>query len=69
MSSLDIFRVRLVWLASRTTYEAMYYYRAQKYGLNPFQALYGDKATDWLGAVARIAMEATRRIAESGAKP
>jgi DNA-binding MltR family transcriptional regulator len=62
---LQIFRIRLVWLACRTSYEARYFYRTQKERLDPYRTLYLDHGTKWLTQVSGIAFSATERIANS----
>lgn len=54
------FRIRLVWILSRLTYEAAFYYRARKAQLEAGSALYGANQPKALSEIAGLAVEATR---------
>ena len=56
------FRIRLIWLMGRLSYEASLYHGAKLGGLDPFQALYANGGTAWLSEVSHICMTATRSI-------
>lgn len=56
------FRIRLVWLMGRLSYEASLYHAAKLGGLDPFQALYANGGTAWLSQVSQTCMAATRTI-------
>ncbi len=65
VSSLDsasAFRVRLVWIVGRLTYEAAAYQRAKRARLEPARALYLDEGTSWLADVATECMTTTTKI-------
>lgn len=62
LDSQSAFRVRLIWLMGRVTYEASLYHAAKLGGLDPFRALYADGGTAWLAQVSRTCMEATRDV-------
>jgi hypothetical protein len=53
------FRIRLVWILSRLTYEAAFYHRARKAQLEPSSALYGVNQPKALSEIAGLAVEAT----------
>lgn len=57
------FRVRLVWLLGRLTYEVLAYHRAKQARLSPMRALYEDGGTEWLRQVSAVCMTAARSIA------
>lgn len=52
------FRIRLIWIVGRVTYEVHAYHRAKKAQLDPYRALYEEK-TKWLSEVARVCGEAS----------
>jgi hypothetical protein len=54
------FRIRLIWLLGRLTYEAAAYHRAKQARLSPHRALYESGGTAWLRKVAGVCMDATR---------
>nr|WP_306264663.1 hypothetical protein [Pararhizobium sp. IMCC3301] len=60
-------RLRLVWIVSRLAYEAHAYHRCKEANLNPSKALYGDPAPDWLRSVAKISLDASKRIMDASA--
>lgn len=60
LGSEAAFRVRVIWLAGRLTYEEAVYGRAKKARLDPGRALYEDGGTPWLREISRICMRATR---------
>lgn len=59
---VSAFRVRLIWLMGRLTYEATLHHPATLGGLNPFRALYADGGTAWLVQVSKICMDETRTV-------
>lgn len=59
------FRIRLIWLMGRLSYEASLYHAAKLGGLNPFRALYADGGTPWLSQVSKTCMEGTRAVISS----
>ena len=56
------FRIRLIWLMGRLTYEASLYHPAKVGGLKPYRALYADGGTAWLKQVSKICMAETRAV-------
>lgn len=56
------FRVRLVWLLGRLTYEVAAYHKAKTARLSPMRALYDDGGTDWLRQVSTVCMAAAREV-------
>jgi len=62
LEPLLVFRIRLIWILARLTYEAGCYARAKKRRLNPVQALYGQHHPKRLADIANIAGEESRRI-------
>jgi hypothetical protein len=56
------FRIRLIWLMGRLSYEASLYHPAKLGGLNPHQALYADGGTEWLTQVSKICMAETHTV-------
>lgn len=62
LSAEKIFRVRLIWLAGRLTYEAAAYHRAKAARLSPYRALYEDGGTTWLNAISGICTRATQHM-------
>lgn len=67
LDELGRLRLRLVWIVCRLAYEAHAYHRCKEANLNPLNALYGSPATNWLRSVARISLDASKRILEAGA--
>jgi hypothetical protein len=57
-----VFRVRLIWLVMRITYETMFFYEAKKKNLNPVRTLYGKNAPKFLGNISANAIEITLEI-------
>ncbi len=57
-----VFRLRLIWLAGRLTYEAAAYQRAKDARLSPIRALYEDGGTAWLTSVSQVCMTATKQL-------
>jgi hypothetical protein len=62
LEPLCSFRVRVVWLVSRLTYEAPLYARARGLGLQPAKALFGPNCPKRLGEISRIAMTTCREV-------
>jgi hypothetical protein len=58
------FRIRLVWIVGRLVYEAAAYNRAKRARLCPARVLYGKLHPKWLGAVTKLILQATRKIAK-----
>lgn len=63
MQSIDRFRVRVVWMLGRLTYETRLWVPALKAGIAPEEALYGPNAPVMLRAIAAISVNATKAIA------
>lgn len=63
--TVSAFRVRLIWLMGRLTYEASLYHSAKLGGLNPYRALYADGGTAWLTQVSMICMAETRTVIQN----
>lgn len=63
MQTMDRFRVRVIWMLGRLTYEARLWVPALKAGIAPHQALYGPNAPVMLRAIAAISVKATKTIA------
>lgn len=61
---LVAFRIRLIWIAARLTYEVAAFHRAKSVRLRPTQVLYGKPTPKWLRDVARLALDATKDAAE-----
>lgn len=57
-----VFRLRLIWLAGRLTYESVAYHRAKEARLSPVRALYENGGTTWLTAVSKVCMSATKQL-------
>lgn len=62
LNAEQIFRVRLIWLVGRLTYEAAAYHRAKAARLSTYRALYEDGGTTWLKAISNICIGATQRM-------
>lgn len=58
----SIFRIRLIWIVGRLTYEVKAYHRAKSAHLSPIRALYESGGTSWLKSVATVCLEETRAI-------
>ncbi|MBW8859126.1 MAG: hypothetical protein JF570_05185 [Caulobacter sp.] len=56
------FRIRLIWLMGRLSYEASLYHPAKVGGLKPYQALYANGGAAWLAQVPKICMAETRTV-------
>lgn len=56
-------RIRTAWLLTRVSYEALWYWKAKKAGLNPTSVLYGPNHPKLLGKVSIPATDLTRRLA------
>ncbi|MCI3131494.1 hypothetical protein [Phenylobacterium aquaticum] len=56
------FRIRLIWLMGRLTYEGSLYHPAKVGGLKPFRALYANGGTAWLAQMSNICMAKTRVV-------
>ncbi|WP_027683940.1 hypothetical protein [Rhizobium leguminosarum] len=67
LDELGRLRLRLVWIVCRLAYEAHAYHRCKEANLNPSKALYGSPATAWLRSVARISLDASKRIIAASA--
>ena len=63
MCAVDRFRVRVVWMLGRLTYETRLWVPAVKAGIEPEEALYGPNAPVMLRAIAEISVNATKEIA------
>lgn len=63
MQPSDRFRVRVVWMLGRLTYETRLWVPALKTGIAPEEALYGPNAPVMLRSIAAISVNATRGIA------
>lgn len=63
MQHLDRFRVRVIWMLGRLTYETRLWVPALKAGISPEEALYGPNAPVMLRAIAKISVESTKAIA------
>jgi hypothetical protein len=57
------FKVRVIWLLGRLTYEARLWVPATKAGVPPEQALYGSNVPVMLRAIASTSVQVTRTIA------
>ena len=64
LDSSSAFRVRLIWLVGRLTYEATAYHRAKAARLSPFRALYEDGGSAWLQQISTVCMDATLVLVE-----
>ena len=62
LQPIQRFRVRVVWMLGRITYEARLWVPAVKAGIAPIQALYGPNAPVMLREVAAISVRSTRVI-------
>jgi hypothetical protein len=58
----DRFRIRVVWILARLTYEARMWVPAMQAGVKPHEALYGATAPAMLQAISAISLAATREI-------
>jgi hypothetical protein len=58
-----VFRVRLIWLLGRLTYEVAAYHKAKQARLSPSRALYEDGGTAWLREVSGVCMATARSVA------
>ncbi|UVO49249.1 hypothetical protein M0208_01465 [Sphingomonas sp. SUN019] len=58
-----VFRIRLIWLVGRLTYEVAAYHKAKAVRLSPIRALYENGGTAWLREVSGVCMAAARSIA------
>ncbi|MCZ8147251.1 MAG: hypothetical protein O9325_05270 [Roseomonas sp.] len=58
----DVFRIRLIGILGRLTYEASAYHRAKEARLSPHRALYGAR-TRWLSDIAAVCVDEMRAIA------
>lgn len=63
MQPIDRFRVRVVWMLGRLTYETRLWVPALKAGIAPDEVLYGPNAPVMLRAIAAISVNATKDIA------
>ena len=64
LEPLKAFRVRLLWLTTRLTYEAAYYPRAKRQRLHPQSALFGPNQPKRLSTVSGLALEASKKVIE-----
>lgn len=63
MSPVDRFRVRIIWMLGRLTYETRLWVPALNAGITPNDALYGPNQPVMLRAIAAISLNATKAIA------
>jgi hypothetical protein len=63
LSDLGKVRLRLIWIAARTTYESKYYYKAIKRTLDPVLTLYTDNKPNLLEKIAHVAWHSSHRLA------
>jgi DNA-binding MltR family transcriptional regulator len=63
LSDLGKLRLRLIWIAARTTYESKYYHRAVKQRLDPIRTLYTKTPPKLLGQITQVAWESSQRLA------
>lgn len=63
MQPLDRFRVRVIWMLGRLTYETRLWVPALKAGIAPEEALYGPNAPLMLRAIAAISVASTKMVA------
>ena len=61
---LKAFRVRLIWLTARFTYEVTYYPRAKRCRLLPVSALFGPNHPNRLSKVSDLALKASKKVIE-----
>jgi len=59
------FRVRILWVMGRLTYETRWWVPAVKAKLDPVTALYGSSKPSLLGKVADVCVEATKEVCAS----
>lgn len=59
------FRVRILWVMGRLTYETRWWVPAVKAKLDPVKALYGSSKLSLLGKVADVCVEATKEVCAS----
>jgi len=62
LSPIDRFRVRIVWMLGRLTYETCLWVPAVNAGIKPSDALYGPNRPVMLRAISAIALNATKTI-------
>jgi hypothetical protein len=58
------FRARLIWLVARLFYETNVYQRAKVVGINPSEALYGERRPKLHGQITDVYLAAHRRLLE-----
>lgn len=63
------FRIRLIWLMGRLTYEAKLYHPAKAASLSPYRTLYADGGTAWLSQASATCMTATRIVIKNMPSP
>lgn len=63
MRPQERFRVRVIWMLGRLTYETRLWVPALKAGIAPGEALYGPNAPVMLRTIAAISIEFTKKIA------
>jgi len=63
MAPIDRFRVRIIWILGRLTYEACLWVPAQNAGIVPVSVLYGANPPLMLRKIAAISVGATKTIA------
>ncbi|QIY79548.1 hypothetical protein [Chromobacterium violaceum] len=63
MQPLDRFRIRVIWMLGRLTYESRLWVPALKAGIAPDEGLYGPNSPVMLRAIAAISVGSTKVIA------
>jgi hypothetical protein len=66
MSSTDRFRVRIIWMLGRLTYEARLWVPALNAGITPGEALYGPNQPEMLRGIVEVSVNATKSIIRAG---
>lgn len=62
MSHSDRFRVRIIWMLGRLTYEARLWVPALKAGIGPTEALYGPYQSGMLRSISALCLDKTKVI-------
>lgn len=65
IDQVSSFRIRLIWMVGRITYEAAFHGRAKKEKIDPTEALYKDGGTKWLEEISTICKQATRALTQA----
>lgn len=65
LDTVSAFRVRLIWIFGRLTYETAAYHRAKMARLPPHKALYDKGSTKWLGEISAACLEATTEVIDA----